>query len=298
MSDLASAASRVLEETQAKAKTLLEALPYIQEFAGKRVVVKVGGEVADDAGSAVAFTRDLVLLKHVGLDVVLCHGGGPQISRLMGELGREPEFVDGLRVTDADTMRVTSMVLLGDVNRTLVGHVNTHGPHAVGLSGVDGGLFLCEPKDERLGFVGEISAVDPRPVTRLLEDGYLPVVASVGMDREGNVYNINADTAAGALAAALEAEKLIVLTNVEGLYEDFGDADSLVSEIDLAGLREMYEGGGLHTGMLPKVASILDALEGGVAAAHILDGRVEHAVLLEIFTPEGIGTKVSGKGTP
>lgn len=296
MSNLA-ATSRVLEETQAKAKTLLEALPYIQEFSGKRVVVKVGGEVADDTETAAVFTRDLVLLKLVGLEVVLCHGGGPQISRLMGELGHEPEFVDGLRVTDAETMRLTSMVLLGDVNRTLVGHVNAHGPHAVGLSGVDGRLFLCGPKDEKLGFVGEISAVDPRPVTRLLEDGYMPVVASVGMDGEGNTYNINADTAAGALAGALEAEKLIVLTNVEGLYEDFGDADSLVSEIDLAGLREMYEGGSLHTGMLPKVASILDALDDGVAAAHILDGRVEHAVLLEIFTPEGIGTKVSGRGT-
>ncbi|MCC7076777.1 MAG: acetylglutamate kinase [Acidimicrobiia bacterium] len=295
MSGNARASARHLAETQAKAKTLLEALPYIEEFAGTRVVVKVGGEITEATASAAAFTRDLLLLKHVGVDVVLCHGGGPQISRLMETVGTSPEFVGGLRVTDAETMRLTAMVLLGDVNRTLVGHLNAHGSHAVGLSGVDGRLFLCEPKDPALGFVGEIVSVDPRPVVRLLEDGYMPVVASVGMDEDGNAFNINADTAAGALAGALEAEKLIVLTNVEGLYEDFGDADSLVSEIDTAGLRRMYDAGGLHTGMLPKVAAVLHALDAGVAAAHILDGRIEHSVLLEIFTPEGIGTKVTGE---
>lgn len=293
MSDVTSASPRVMAETQAKARVLLEALPYIKQFHGRRVVVKVGGDVADDETLAASFTRDLVLLKHVGVDVVLCHGGGPQISRMMARLGKEPTFVGGLRVTDAETLGLTAMVLIGDVNRTLVGHINAHGPHAVGMSGVDGRLLMCRPKDPQLGFVGEITEVDPSPIERLLEDGYLPVVASVAMDSEGHSYNVNADSAAGALAGALAAEKLIVLTNVEGLYEDFGDADSLIAEIDQASLRAMYDDGALHTGMLPKVAAILSALDEGVGAVHILDGRVEHALLLEIFTPEGIGTKIA-----
>jgi len=292
-----SAPARIMEETQAKAKILIEALPYLREFSGKRLVVKVGGEVVDDAAGASSLVQDLLLLKMVGLDVVLCHGGGPQISRTMQRLGLEPRFRDGLRVTDAETVEVTAMVLLGQINRRLVGLLNAHGAEAVGVSGVDGRLFVVEQESEELGFVGRIASVDPAPVERLLEDGYMPVVASIGMDPAGDAYNINADLAAGRLAAALGAAKLVVLTNVEGLYESFGDADTLVSEIDPPGLRRMAEAGSLGSGMLPKVDAVLAAIEGGVPQAHLLDGRVRHAVLLEIFTPEGIGTMVrSGVG--
>ncbi len=288
---------RTIAETQAKAKILLESLPYIKSFAGARVVVKVGGEILDDPAAAESFTTDLVLLKTVGVDVVLCHGGGPQISRMMTDLGLEPRFVDGLRVTDEEALDVTAMVLLGTLNRRLVGLLNTHGPQAVGLSGLDGRLFLAETESPELGFVGRIVEVSPEPVTRLLQDGYLPVVAPLGMDASGRAYNVNADTAAAELAVALRAEKLVLLTNVEGLYETFGDADTLVSEIDVAGLSSLRESGSLSAGMLPKVDAVTRAVQGGVRRAHILDGRVDHAVLLEIFTPEGIGTMVTGGAT-
>jgi acetylglutamate kinase len=287
---------RALIDTQAKARVLIEALPYITEYAGRRIVVKVGGEVVDDPTAAASFAADLVLLKAVGINVVLCHGGGPQISREMANMGREPTFVNGLRVTDAETMEITAMVLLGVLNRNLVSLLNVHGPQAVGVSGVDGRLFVVEPERAELGYVGRIREVTPDPVVRLLDDGYIPVVASIGMDDTGAAYNVNADLAAGRLAAAIGAEKYVLLTNVEGLYESFGDADTLISEIDRDGLRALRDGGSLSAGMVPKVDSILTALDGGVGRAHILDGRVEHAVLLEIFTPEGIGTMVRGSG--
>lgn len=284
--------ARVIAETQAKAKVLVEAMPYLRELAGRRVVVKCGGEVVDDRDQAASLVQDLLLLKMVGIDVVLCHGGGPQISRMMERLGLDPEFRDGLRVTDAATMEVTAMVLLGRVNLDLVGLLNVHGPEAVGVNGADARLFVVEPASPELGFVGEVVEVSPVPVERLLADGYLPVVASIGMDTEGRPHNINADLAAGRLAAALGAEKFVLLTNVEGLYETFGDADSLVSEIDPAGLARMVEGGSLTAGMLPKVDAVLAAIAGGVPRCHILDGRERHALLLEVFTPEGIGTMV------
>jgi acetylglutamate kinase len=287
------ASRRDVVETQAKAGTLIAALPYIQQFAGTTFVIKVGGEIADDPDGAASFVRDLVILKHVGIDVVLCHGGGPQITRMMQSLGTEARFVDGLRVTDPATMEITAMVLLGEVNRRLVTSLNVHGPLAVGISGVDARLFEVAERDPALGLVGDVVAVNPAPVQRLLDDGYIPVVATIGADTDGVTYNVNADSAAGALAAALGAEKFVVFTNVEGLYETFGDEDSLISEIDLEGLRTLADGGTLGTGMVPKVDAIITALAGGVGAAHILDGRVRHAVLLEIFTDEGIGTKIT-----
>lgn len=284
--------ARVIAATQAKAKVLVEAMPYLRALAGRRVVVKCGGEVVDDAEQSASLVQDLLLLKMAGIDVVLCHGGGPQISRMMERLGLAPEFRDGLRVTDAATMEVTAMVLLGRVNLELVGLLNVHGPEAVGVNGTDARMFLVEPASPELGLVGEVVEVSAAPVERLLADGYMPVVASIGMDAQGRPHNINADIAAGQLAAALGAEKFVLLTNVEGLYESFGEADSLISEIDPSGLRGLVDGGSLSAGMLPKVDAVLAAVAGGVPRCHILDGRERHALLLEVFTPEGIGTMV------
>ena len=283
---------RDISGTQSKAEVLIEALPYLKQFAGKRVVIKIGGELLKDEEDAKSLAQDLTLLKSVGINVIVCHGGGPQISEMMAAVNKSPEFVDGHRVTDAETLEITAMVLLGKLNRALVSLLNAHGPQAIGLSGVDGRLFLVNPKDENLGFVGNIDAVDPDPVTKVLDAGYIPVVSSIGMDKDGVVYNINADMAAGELAKAVGAEKFVVLTNVEGLYESFGDKDSLISEIDAKALKELLDSGTLSAGMLPKAECILLALEAGVSKAHMLDGRVRHAVLLEIFTPEGIGTMV------
>ena len=287
-----------MENTQGKAGVLIEALPFLKQFGGKRVVIKVGGELFDNKEAIESFAQDLILLKAVGIEVILCHGAGPQISRMMKRLGKEPKFVNGLRVTDAETMEIMSMVLLGDLNKRMVSLLNVHGPKAVAVSGADGLLFEVEQENPELGFVGKIKQVNTEIVTKTLANGYMPVIGSIGVDKQGQAYNINVDLAAGKLAAALNAEKLIVLSNVEGLYETFGDEDSLIPEIDTEGLKKMREipqdeKGALSAGMIPKINGILTALDGGVKRAHILDGRVEHAVLLEIFTPEGIGTMIS-----
>ncbi len=287
--------AEALRVTQEKAAVLVQAFPYIRQYAGKRVVVKVGGEIALDPRQMGSFVGDLALLRMVGVEVVLCHGGGPQISRMMRLLGREAVFKDGLRVTDEETMEVTAMVLLGDVNRRFVALLNTHGPLGIGVSGLDGQLFQVVPQAPELGYVGKISHVTSDPIERILADDYIPVVASLGMDAAGAVYNINADTAAGELAVALGAEKLVVLTNVAGLYETFGNEDSLLSEIDVTVLQRLVISGALSEGMIPKVEAILAALQGGVPRACVIDGRVDHAVLLEIFTPEGFGTMITGK---
>ncbi len=287
------AGKRQLEETQAKAETLLEALPYLKRYPGKIAVVKVGGELVAKPKAAAQLAQDLVLLHSVGLRVVLCHGGGPQISEMMKRYGKEPVFIDGQRVTDKETLEITSMVLVGLINRTIVSLLNAHGRKAVGLSGVDGGMFTVKPKAPELGYVGEVTHVSTEAIMAILESGFLPVIASLGIDEHGDVYNVNADIAAGELAVALNAEKLVTLTNVEGLYKTFGDDDSLISEIDAPSLREMLETQVLTQGMIPKAESIVYALENGVEKAHILDGRVEHAVLLEVFTPEGIGTMIT-----
>ena len=283
---------RKFQETLVKTEVLIEALPFVKQYAGKRVVVKIGGELVDDLEAAKSFVEDITLLRSLGVKVVLVHGGGPQISRLMKQTNKEPVFINGQRVTDQETLELTSMVLLGTVNRTLVALLNAHGKTAVGVSGVDAQIFLCKPKNSTLGFVGEITHVSSRPILNLLDNGYLPVIASLGIDEEGNTYNINADTAAGDLAKAIKAEKYILLTNVEGLYESFGDKDSLISEIDMESLQKLLDSGTLAAGMIPKVESILRALSGSVPRAHILDGRVRHALLLEIFTSEGIGTMI------
>jgi acetylglutamate kinase len=282
---------------QDKARVLREALPWITRWAGRTVVVKYGGNVSPadaESGLLAAFAADIALLRRVGVRVVVVHGGGPQISALSERLGLESRFFDGRRVTDEATLAVVKMVLLGQVNPELVGQITAAGAPAAGVAGTDGGLLTVRPAaDGALGRVGEIERVAPRVLTTLLDDGVVPVVATVGRGVDGADYNVNADTVAGAIAVALQADKLIYLTNVPGLYEDFGTSDEqLLSEVSVSRLRALLAGDGLHTGMVPKIESILTALAGGVAQAHLLDGRVEHALLLEVFTDEGIGTMV------
>jgi acetylglutamate kinase len=276
-----------------KAGILAEALPYIREFSGRTVVIKYGGSAMEDPALAELFAQDVVLMRLVGMNPVVVHGGGPQISDLMRRLGKEPEFVDGLRVTDAETVDIVRMALVGKVNREIVASLNQHGSYAVGLSGEDAGLITVEARDERLGFVGDVRRIDPSILSRLIREELIPVVATVGVDEAGQAYNVNADTVAGAIAEALTAEKLVYLTNVTGLYRDLADEGSLISHIDVAGLGALVDSGGASEGMIPKLRSCLDALKGGVARAHILDGRIPHALLLEFFTREGIGTMVA-----
>jgi len=278
---------------QEKAGILAEALPYIREFSGKTVVVKYGGNAMDDPALADLFATDIVLMRLVGMNPVVVHGGGPQISDLMRRLGKEPEFVDGLRVTDAESVDIVRMALVGKVNREIVSALNQHGSYAVGLSGEDAGLIKVTMRDERLGFVGDVESIDPSIIERLTREELIPVIATVGVDTEGQAYNVNADTVAGAIAAALPAEKLVYLTNVEGLYSDYPDQASLISNVDIAGLEQLEADGKLSEGMIPKIHSCIDALRNGVARAHILDGRIPHALLLEFFTREGVGTMVT-----
>ena len=281
-----------VRDAHAKAAVLAEALPYIREFSGRTVVVKYGGHAMDDPVLADLFARDIVLMHLVGMNPVVVHGGGPQISDLMRRLGKEPQFVDGLRVTDAETVDIVRMALVGKVNREVVASVNRHGSYAVGLSGEDAGLISVEQRDPRLGFVGDVSAIDASILQRLVREDLIPIVATVGVDTDGQAYNVNADTVAGAIARALQAEKLVYLTDVAGIYEDFGDEGSLISRTDVAGLERLVAAGRVSEGMIPKIVSCIDALRGGVNRAHILDGRVPHALLLEFFTREGIGTMV------
>ena len=287
---------------QDKARVLREALPWITRWRGRTVVVKWGGNVATDAGpdeATAAFAADIALMRSVGVDVVVVHGGGPQISALGAQLGLEPRFVAGQRVTDDATLEVVQLALLGQVNPWLVGLISAAGAPASGVAGTDAGLITAEPADPALGRVGEIAGVDPSLLRSLLADGAVPVVATLGRGPDGRVYNINADRVAGAIATAIGADKLIYLTNVPGLYEHFGTAQStLLSTVDAERLRDMLESDELETGMVPKITSVVDALDGGVAQAHLLDGRVEHALLLEVFTDEGIGTMVTRGVTP
>jgi acetylglutamate kinase len=276
----------------AKAAILADALPYIREFSGKTVVIKYGGHAMEDPQLAELFAQDVVLMRLVGMNPVVVHGGGPQISDLMRRLGKEPEFVDGLRVTDAETVDIVRMALVGKVNREIVSSVNRHGSYAVGLSGEDAGLITVDARSEKLGFVGDIRRIDPSILERLVREELIPVVATVGVDDAGQAYNVNADTVAGAIAEALRAEKLVYLTNVAGLYADFADESSLVSRIEVDRLAALADSGGLSEGMIPKVRSCVDAVKAGVTRAHILDGRIPHALLLEFFTREGIGTMV------
>jgi acetylglutamate kinase len=272
---------------------LLEALPYIQRFRQRIVVVKYGGNAMVDPALAASFADDIVLLHAVGLRPVVVHGGGPQIGELLGRLGIESQFKDGLRVTDADTLDVARMVLVGKVNRDIVGAINTHGPLAVGLSGEDGGLITSVARNPELGFVGDVESVNPSILHRLLAEELIPVVSTIGGSADGQAYNINADTVAGALAVALEAEKVIYLTDVPGLLAEVSDPGSLVRTATAAELRAKVSAGDLSGGMIPKIDAAVTAVERGVPSAHLVDGRVEHVVLLELFSDEGVGTMIT-----
>ena len=284
---------------QRTVQTLIEALPYIRRFQGSTMVVKYGGAAMTSPQLAEQFAKDVVLLKLVGMRPVIVHGGGLEITRQMSRLGMEPVFVDGQRVTDAATLEVAGMVLVGKVNADIVGLINSHGGTAVGLSGQDGRLIRAQVKEHHdlegnlldLGFVGSVKSIDTT-VLDLLTDDMIPVVASVAADDAGQVFNINADTVAGELAAAVGAEKIVFLTDVGGVLEDDGFEQTVVSECDLAYLGALQGAGKITGGMLPKVAAVRQALGAGVASAHIVDGRVEHAVLLEVLTDAGCGTKV------
>jgi acetylglutamate kinase len=279
-------------DAHAKAAVLAEALPYIREFTGRTVVIKYGGHAMDEPGLADLFAQDVVLMRLVGMNPVVVHGGGPQITDLMRRLGKEPQFVDGLRVTDAETIDIVRMALVGKVNRDIVTSLNRHGTYAVGLSGEDAGLITVDQRDTRLGFVGDVRDIQPAVLDRILREDLIPVIATVGVDDDGQAYNVNADAAAAAIAQALHAEKLVYLTDVTGLYRDIGDDTTLVSRIDVAGLTDLLDTAKIGDGMIPKLRSCIDALQGGVRRAHILDGRLPHALLLEFFTREGIGTMV------
>ncbi|MDF1596650.1 MAG: acetylglutamate kinase [Acidimicrobiia bacterium] len=281
-----------IARSMGKATILMEAMPYIQEFKGKTIVIKYGGSAMADESLRHTFAGDVALLALVGLRPVVVHGGGPHITRAMGQAGVEPQWMDGLRVTDADTIRVVQTTLAGEINPDIVRLMGSHGAMAAGVTGIDGSLFVAAPRDPMLGFVGDITQVNPDLISRMLVEGVVPVVAPLALGEDGHVYNLNADTAAGALAEALEAEKLVYLTDVEGLYSDLGDRDSLIQRVTVQGLRELVESGSVSKGMLPKLDSCISAMEAGVHRVHILDGRVQHALLLEIFTPEGIGTMV------
>jgi acetylglutamate kinase len=273
--------------------TLLEALPYIREFHGRTVVIKYGGAAMNDPALREEFARDVVLLKYVGLNPIIVHGGGPDITAYMKRLDMPVEFVGGLRVSDADTVEIAKMVLIGKVNKDIVSRINRHGQPAVGLSGDDGQLFrvstMLGPGGEDIGFVGRIERVDVGVITHIAED-YIPVIASVGADRVGRSHNVNADEAASAIARALGAYKVIFLTDVAGWLRDANDPDSVISE---AGTDEVEEAiATMQGGMRPKLQACVDAIHGGVTFAHIIDGRLAHSLLLELFTDAGIGTKV------
>ncbi|CAA0823748.1 Acetylglutamate kinase- chloroplastic [Striga hermonthica] len=281
-------------DPQTRVEILSEALPYIQKFRGKTIVVKYGGAAMKSESLRASVVADIVLLACVGLRIVLVHGGGPEINQWLTRLGIEPNFLDGLRVTDASTMEIVSMVLVGKVNKGLVAMINQAGATAVGLSGIDGRLLTARPSARRLGFVGDVAGVDPTVIRPLVESGHIPVVASVAADSGGQPYNINADTAAGELAAALGAEKLILLTDVAGILEDREDPSSLVKEIDIKGVKRMIEEGKVGGGMIPKVNCCIRSLAQGVTTASIIDGRLKHSLLLEILTGQGAGTMITG----
>jgi acetylglutamate kinase len=277
---------------QEKAAILAEALPYIRRFSDKVVVVKYGGaSMSPEQG--IVFAQDIVLMRSVGMRPVVVHGGGPQIGELMARLGKVPEFRDGLRVTDAETLDIARMVLVGKVNRDIVSAINVHAPLAVGLSGEDAGLITATARAPELGFVGDVDTVNASILERVLAQGLIPVVATIGSDVGGQAYNINADAAAGAVAEALQAEKLVYLTDVEGVRRKADDPTTLISSIAVDELEALIESGSIEGGMIPKIASCVQAVRKGVGHAHILDGRMPHALLLEIFTPEGVGTMVS-----
>ena len=278
-----------------RAEVLTQALPYIKRYNNKIVVVKYGGNAMIDENLKTQVMEDIVLLWLIGVKIVLVHGGGPEISDLMTRLGKKAEFVNGLRVTDKETVDIVQMVLAGKVNKTLVNLFEMKGGKAMGISGMDGMLIEAEMKDERLGYVGEIKKIHIQPVTDLLEKGYIPVISTVGCDRQGNTYNINGDTAAAYIAGALNAERLIMMTDIAGLLRDKDDPETLIPEVTVAEAHKLREEGVISGGMIPKVECCVEAIREGVQNVVIMDGRVPHSILMELLTDEGAGTMVTGK---
>jgi acetylglutamate kinase len=278
------------------ARVLVEALPYIRRFSNQVVVVKYGGNAlagASEHDALALFAQDIVLMHTVGIRPVVVHGGGPQINELLAKLNIASQFKDGLRVTDADTMSVVRMVLTGQVNPQIVSAINTFGNIAIGVSGEDAGLIKAKQRHPELGFVGDVEKVHPEVLHGILNEGFVPVISTIGADDSGQPYNINADTVAGAIAAALDAEKIMYLTDIEGLRRDVNDATSLIKRISLSDLQTLIDNGTVAGGMIPKVGSCMDAVRSGVRGAHILDGRIAHVLLLELFTDTGVGTMIT-----
>jgi acetylglutamate kinase len=278
-----------------KASILVEALPYIKKFYGKTVVIKYGGHAMINADLKQAVMTDLVLMKYVGINPVVVHGGGPEITGMLNRLGIESHFISGLRVTDAPTMEVVEMVL-GKLNKEIVALINRTGGRGIGLSGKDANLVLASKKyskdQQDIGFVGEVTGINPKLLETVIQEGYIPVVSPVGIGADGETYNINADTMAGAIATTLKADKLIILTDVEGILEDRQNKESLISTVKLGDVKTLIQRGVIQGGMIPKIECCVNAIEGGVSTTHILDGRVPHSILLEIFTDKGVGTMV------
>ncbi|WDT74281.1 MAG: acetylglutamate kinase [Candidatus Manganitrophus sp.] len=274
-----------------KAQILVEALPYIRAFFGKTIVIKYGGAAMTEKALKTQFAEDVVLMKYVGMNPVIVHGGGPQISGMMKRLGKEPKFVKGVRVTDAETMEIVEMVLGGTINKEIVSLINRHGGKGVGLTGKDGALIQAKPMkgEEEMGQVGDVKTIDPQIIKTLEGGRFIPVISPIGADEEGRSYNINADLAAGEVASALSAEKLLILTDVPGILDDKG---KLLPTLSRKEVQRLIKKGVISKGMLPKVEAALSAVEGGVQKAHIIDGRVPHALLLEIFTDQGVGTEI------
>ena len=275
-----------------RAEVLTQALPYIQKYNGKIVVVKYGGNAMVNEALKEQVMEDIVLLHLIGVKVVLVHGGGPDITDLLAKVGKESVFHNGLRVTDKETAEIVQMVLAGKVNKSLVNFLQVKGGKSIGLSGIDGHMILCEPKDEALGYVGKIVRVNVSPIIDVLQKGYIPVVSTIGCDKEGNVYNVNADTAASYIAGEMHAYRLLTLTDIAGIMRDKDDPTSLIRKIDIEGINELIREGVISGGMIPKVECCKDALEKGVYKVIVLDGRVPHALLIETLTDEGAGTMV------
>ncbi len=277
-----------------RAEAIVQALPYIKRFNGKIIVVKYGGNAMINEKLKMQVMQDIALLQLIGVKIVLVHGGGPEINDIMKRLGKEAVFVDGLRVTDKETMDIVQMVLAGKVNKTLVNLLEKSGGKAMGISGMDGHLIESRIKDERLGYVGEIVKIHISPVIDLLEKGYIPVISTIGCDKDGNAYNINGDTAAAHIAGALQAERLIMMTDIDGILMDKDDPSTLIRQITISEARSLYDEGIISGGMIPKVECCIEAINEGVSNVVIMDGRVSHSILMELLTDEGAGTMVTG----
>ena len=275
-----------------RAEVLTAALPYIKKYNGKVVVIKYGGNAMINGELKEQVMQDIVLLWLIGVKVVLVHGGGPDINDVMQRFGKEPQFVDGLRVTDKETVDIVQMVLSGKINKTLVNLIESKGGRAMGISGLDGSMIEAEMKDERLGYVGNVTKIRPEPILDLLEKGYIPVVSTIGCDKDGNAYNINGDTAAAYIAGAINAERLIMMTDIAGILRDKDDPASLIPQITVSEAQSLYRDGTISGGMIPKVGCCIEAIYKGVHKVIIMDGRVPHAILMELMTDEGAGTMV------